>query len=532
MLRPVAPRRLALALGGIVLAVGLYVLLEAASVHAFVPNSDGATVVLEGKALLGGNLLLRHWNISLDSFWLVDVLWYAVAVALVGLKAVLLHAVPAAIAAVAIVVGVAMALEERRGAAAVAAGGTVIAILAFPSQALAQFLLRGPLHVGTALWALVAFLGLRRGRYGWGWVVAVVFFAAGMLSDLLILAFGVVPAALAGVTAALRTRDWRRSLPLVSAAVVSGVLAEAGRVTLRAIGTFKIASANPISSPHQMLLDVRHGLHEAVLMLGVGSSYYGLGGEPTALSYVHLVAVLLVAVAVAGSVLAIVWGSLRGRLTVVGPSSEQAFRLDDMLLFATLASGAVFVMLATVPDPQYARYLTSGIVFGAILTARMVGRIASVVSSRLLGGALAAAGLVVAGCFAAGVAFDIAQPAPVTSASDLVGFLESHHLLHGVGAYWSASIVTVESGGKVQVRPVVVPFGHEIRQYDRNSSRTWYRHGTGDFLVYEPGAPWGGVDRQNAVDTFGPAARSYNVYGYEVLVWNKQLVVPANPGTR
>ena len=34
-------------------------------------NSDGASVILEGKALLG-NFTLTHWALSLDSFWLVD----------------------------------------------------------------------------------------------------------------------------------------------------------------------------------------------------------------------------------------------------------------------------------------------------------------------------------------------------------------------------------------------------------------------------------------------------------------------------
>ena len=66
---------------GVVVLIGL---LYSAAVHSLPMNSDGATVVLEGKAMSGGNLLLNHWGLSLDSFWLVDVPLYAIAVLIAG----------------------------------------------------------------------------------------------------------------------------------------------------------------------------------------------------------------------------------------------------------------------------------------------------------------------------------------------------------------------------------------------------------------------------------------------------------------
>ena len=80
----------------LLLGAGLAVLgalLYAASVHAAPGNSDGATVILEGKALSGGNLTLRNWALSMDSFWLVDVPFYAVAVLLAGVKPQRAHSV-------------------------------------------------------------------------------------------------------------------------------------------------------------------------------------------------------------------------------------------------------------------------------------------------------------------------------------------------------------------------------------------------------------------------------------------------------
>ncbi|HLI45052.1 MAG TPA: hypothetical protein VKU92_11380 [Acidimicrobiales bacterium] len=525
-----AAGRLLRGLVAVAALVGLAVLLEAVSVHAFAPDSDGATVVLEGYAMGHGHAMLHNWGLSLDSFWTVDALWYLAGVTVAGLTPALAHAVPAAIAAAVVGMGVLIATEERRGAAGVAAGATVVAILAFPSHALAIFLLRGPLHVGTVLWCLIAFYAMRRGRFGWGFVAAVVLLAAGMLGDLQALALGVVPLALSGLTAAGRTRDWRQGVPLVAAAGSAVILAELVRTIARAIGSFSIAGANPTSTLHQMVLNLKHGVHEGALLMGVGSSYYGLGGEPVALSYTHVLAILVVLAALAGTAWSVVWGTATGRPTVVGTSTKAAWRLDDMLVFATFASPATFVLLATAPDPAYARYLTAGVIFGAVLAGRVVGRVAQDLEWRSLARIGAGIGLAAIGCFAAGTIIEITEPAPPTPASALASFLEAHHLRDGIGAYWSASVTTLESHGEVDVRPVVAP-GGRLYRYDRNSAAYWYREPF-RFLVFQPGAPWGSVDESSAAASFGPPTATYEVAGYEVMVWDHVLVIPRRPSAQ
>lgn len=512
--------------------VGTFALLYAASTHAFVPDSDGATVILEGYAMTHGHLLLSGWAISLDSFWTVDALWNAAAVVVYGVHPLLLHAVPAAIATAVVVIGVAMAVEERRGVAAVAAAGTVFAILALPSQAWANFFIRGPWHVGTALWCLVAFYAVRKGRFGWGFAVAVVFLAAGLLGDLQMLALGVAPVFAAGVTAMARKREWRAGLPLMVAAVASVVLAEVVRKIAHAIGTFGIAGANPIASRAQMIHNIKHGIHEGALLMGVGQAYYGLGAVPEKLSYVHLVAVALVFLALAGATVALIWGVLRGPESVVGESSEAAWRLDDMLVFAAFASFVAFVVLASAPDPTYARYLTGGIIFGTILAGRLVGRFVQNLRWKSVGIVAGVVGFAAASCFAAGVALNLDQPAPIAGTTTLANWLEAHHLHHGVGAYWDASIVTVESNDKVVVRPVVSPPGDpKLVRYLRNSAGYWYNEPF-HFVVFDLAAPWGGVSSQTATNTFGQPEHSYTVNGmYEVMVWKKVLVLPNRVNT-
>ena len=64
----------------------LALLLEAISVHSNTPNSDGATVILEGQSMANGHLALHGWALSLDSFWTVDAAIYMVVIGIVGVQ--------------------------------------------------------------------------------------------------------------------------------------------------------------------------------------------------------------------------------------------------------------------------------------------------------------------------------------------------------------------------------------------------------------------------------------------------------------
>ena len=196
----VGPRGRLLAVPGAAL---LLVWMYALTVHAnsTAVNSDGATVILQGSAVASGNVLLHGWILSLDSWWTLDVAFYALITSVTGVHGYLLLAGPALIAGLVVIVGAVIARRGRRGSAATAGMATVVAVLALPSHTLATYLMCGPIHVSTALFALVAFLGLRRNHIGWGWLMAVFLLAAGMLGDLQMVSYGVVPVLLAGCAA-------------------------------------------------------------------------------------------------------------------------------------------------------------------------------------------------------------------------------------------------------------------------------------------------------------------------------------------
>jgi hypothetical protein len=519
---------LALAVG----LAGLTALLYAASVHAFPGDSDGATVILEGQSISTGHVTLDGWALSLDSFWSVDALFYALAELVARLRPALLHLVPAIIAALIILVGVVIARDGRHGAAGIAAVLTVVALLALPTDYPAYFFVRGPIHVGTTLWALAAFTGLRRGRFGLGWFLAVAFLAMGLLGDFQIAAMGFAPVFAAGVAATLRTRSWRKGAPMAAAAAAGVVLAIAVREIARLGGTYAIGKVQSRASFSQMLANLEDLPGAAVHMFGTSSAAIGNRGVPAPAQAIHLTGLLIVIAALVMAFAGVTVGVVRGHAAKAEPMTghdgqppAEDWRLDDLLLFGCLGGAAVFVTLSLNSSSAYDRYMTPAVIFGSILAGRMTGRWASAVSSRAMLRCAAIAGSAVLVAFTAGFAINVSQPVPVQTAVQLGQFLEDHGLDMGIGDYWSASITTVTTDGAVTVRPVIDnPSGRVVR-YQRQSSASWYEGQSFQFLVDDTTAP-GAIDLVAASATFGPPTQSFDVGNYQVLVWPYTISVP------
>ncbi len=471
--------------------------------------------------MASGNPLLKGWSLSLDSFWAVDALFYAAIEAAIGVHSLLLYLVPAIIAALVVALGAVLARDRRKGPAAWAAALTVVALLGMPTHSLSTVFLRGPLHVGTVLWCLIAFAGLRSGRLGWGWIVAVVFLTAGLLGDGLTFPLGVAPVIGGGAVAMLRTRTWRAGAPEVAAAVAAVVLDAGIRQVADLAGSFTINTHHPIASAAQAAANLPRIATWSAGLLGVGDNGLGNGGVPAALQIVHVAGLAVVVLAVALAAAALFRGAIRGR----APEPQDSWRLDDLLILAVISDLVVFVVLTYGSSPGYLRYLTGALVFGSVLAGRAVG--GAVDRSLRPSWVSAASGvtvMAVSALLAAGFGFTLAAPLPNRPFSHLGRYLETRHLTEGVGDYWSASIVTVATDGAVTVRPVVATPKGRVERYQRQSSATWYE-GSFQFLVYNTAEPWGGVDLISASATFGRVSSVHDVGTYRVLTWRHRIRV-------
>jgi hypothetical protein len=520
--------RLASIVGAAVAVAVVSVWLYLVSVHANVANSDAATVMLEGAAMAHGNVVLHGWTLSLDSFWSIDALVYAVADLGGGLHPGLLYAGPAVLAGLVVPLGVIMVRQDRRGASVVVGSVVVVALLALPSHTLSAFLLQGPLHVGTALWSLAAFWALRRGRLDWRYAVAVIILAAGLLGDLQTVAYGVVPVFLAGVVAMARRRSWRAGAVTASAALTSAIVALVGRLVVVAVGGFAIGPTNPRASKNQMLANLRRLAEVGGQLLGVRDTALGRGGAPGELDGAYVIGAALVVAALVAALIGLVKGAARGTAlwpTPGQPGVVEDWRLEDMLLLACAGVLVTFVVLALNDSSSFYRYLTAAVIFAAILAGRMAGRWWDTCRRRGLRRSVAAVGIATVICFVAADASDVAAARPTQPIAQLSGWLVAHHLTKGVGGYWSSSITTVVSHGAVTVRPVQAdPAGHLVA-YDKGPAASWFDHQQFQFLEFNRPSGIDGVDAEAAVTTWGHPEHVYEVGPYEIMVWDHTISV-------
>ena len=534
---PATPTRHVARRGWLLAVPGAALLLAwmyALTVHAnsAAVNSDGATVILQGRAVASGNVLLHGWILSLDSWWTLDVVFYGLATSVMGVRGDLLYAGPALIAGLVVIVGAFIARRGRRGAAAAAGMVTVAAVLALPTHTLASYLMCGPIHVSTVLYALVAFLGLRRNHFGWGWLMAVLLLAAGMLGDLQMVSYGVVPALVAGLAATARRRSIGAGNAAVSAAVCSVGLALVVRTFVVALGGFGLGATNKTASAYQMLENVTRLAPVWGQFLGLGDSINGSGGVPFALQSVHVVLAGGLAATLATGVVRLLRGVWHGTVPQdptrpTRGDEPEPWRLDDLLVVAIIGSTLNFVTLA-VTSTGYLRYLTASVIFVAVLAGRYVTLWWSADHPPVQRRTAVAVGALATACFLAASAVQLSQPAPGPRAVRLAAFLESHGLTSGVGDFWSASLTTVESDNAVSVRPVVPGPDATLEAYNKGDNPGWFAGHSFWFAVYPSRTSASSstqVSLRTASATWGRPSTTYDVAGYVVLVWPHPVTV-------
>ena len=496
-------------------------------------DSDTATPVLQAQSVLQGHVLLGGWRMLYDSYWTVEVPFYAAGALVTGVDPVLLYVIPAILAVLLLITAALLARERLRGGAAAAAVGAVVALIGLPSDVWAVLLLHGAWHVGTMLWCLLAFAGLRSGRWRGGWWIAVALLAAGLLGDLQAAAYGVGPVAGAGIIAMLRTRRWRAGAPAVSAALASVAAAYLLRKLFVALGAYDIGAINAPATPDQRWANVGNIPSWLARVFGVGTGDWGHNGVPAALTGVRYLAVAAVLVAVLLALWSVLSGIVTGdarRTAADGDADRDArpggdhWRLDDMLLLACLADIAFYVYAAQSNLSGYLRYLAPFVVFGSILAARAAGRGFAALRPGAVRRSLASAGAVVTVLFAAAFAVTATQPPLPVPDAQLAAFLTAHDQTNGVGTYWPSAMTTVASNGTVTVRPIIMSNGQVVR-YGRQSTADWYAGQHFQFLVLDSTDPWGGVTLDAVTAALGRPRAVYQVGTYQVITWPETIQI-------
>jgi hypothetical protein len=495
-----------------VLAVVLYVCYVRLS--ATIPdNSDGSDQALQAWDMLHGNWLLRGWTVGDVSYYTTEIPEYMIVEKIIGLGANVIHVGAGFTYMLLVLTAGWLAKGRATGREGVVRALVAAGILLAPQLGDGvHLLILQPDHIGTQLPLLVTFIVLDRGPRRWYIPAAVLV----MLTWVIVSDRVAVFDAAAPLVAVCGLRVlWARShgtrlaaqwfeLLLAVAGIVSFGAAELVVAVIKHVGGY---TSLPLPSKLTALGTLP--AHAVLSLEGIlnlyGADFVGLSpGWALATALVHLVGVALAA---AGFFLAF----------------RRFFSAD--LIVPVLATGIVFnlafYILSTVPATWFdTREISVVLPFGAVLAGR---QLAGPLTRARLEPVLA----VVLACYAAALGYGAVQPPVADSEQPVVGWLEAHHLVTGLGTYTESNVITLDSGGRVSVRTVTWrPSGAVPRAYESESS--WYdpRQSYANFVVTNSadGSGVSSIPRRDILALAGPPARTYHYQTFTIMVWNHNLL--------
>jgi hypothetical protein len=290
------------------------------------------------------------------------------------------------------------------------------------------------------------------------------------------------------------------------AELVLRLLSAAGGFAVRPLGT-QLAPAGEI---------FWHNLPVAsqCLLLLAGADLAGLpGGARTAVAALHLAGALLAAAAIALAC----WRFRRLDL------------VSQVLTAAIAVSVGAFVVTNRVYDVASAREIAPVLPFSAALAGRLLAGplLRRAPAPGTLRRALLPGLCLIGAGYLAGLGTELTTPAAPPQAAPLTAWLERHPLGTGLSGYWESSVVTLTSGGRVAVRPVIVTGGRvapalgEVRDdwFDPAASAA-------HFVVLFPGIAGypGFTNGQAVIAAFGRPDRVYRVGEYTIWYWRGNLL--------
>ena len=472
-------------------------------------TADSANAVLQGHSMATGNVFLGGWTLSGASFYLTDLPFYTAFAAIRGLSPDVAHDVGAAIYTLLVLAACFLARGRARGLPALGRMAVTLVLLVAPAPGEAtRLLLLGPFHAGTTLVLLVALLVLdTAGERPLGLAVVGALLAVAVFSDALALYVGVLPIVMVALLPRLRGRGLRLDRALLATALISVVAPVLLMGVIDGLGGFATV---PLQASFARVEDLPRNTALALegILLLFGANFFGqpIASLGTLAMLVHLAGVAFVAVCCRWVVQAWRQGSAPDRVTQV-------------LLVGMAADLAAYLLSNQAIDLRTSRYLIPFLAFAAVLAGR-VG------ADRLRGTRLRGAAAGVGFAYLLFAAVSLRTPVAPSPEAELGGFLQSHHLRYGVAAYWQASTVTVQSGGRVRVRAFVAT-QPQPTAYAWESEGSWYDPkvpgNDARFVVRDTLDPRS-VDQRAIEASFGTPAEEYRVGRYEVFVWDRNLL--------
>jgi hypothetical protein len=477
-------------------------------------NSDGASNALQAWAMLHGNPLLRGWELSDVSFYTTELPQYLLLELARGLTPDVVHLAGAMTYTLVVLLTARLAQGRQAGPAGFLRAALAAGIMLAPQQNGGVYILMlSPDHTGSTVPVLVTWILLDRAPRRW-WVpaAAALLLTWGLVADNIVLITGVAPLAAVGAWRAyqsvarggqrLRGAWFELLLPVAALAAVGGARL-AGNLIAGAGGFYVWPVDNQLAVAGQ--LGGNLALTARGLLLLFGADFLGHNvGYVAGLAFLHLTGIGLVAWAVA---------SVLRRFAGAGLA-------EQLLVTGTMFSAACYLLGQNALDLHSTREFVAVLPLGAALAGR-------VLAGRLHAARMLPALALVATGYLLSVGQVVTLPAAPAQGSQLASWLSAQHLADGLGGYWQANAITLETAGRVSVRPVVIA-GAGLGRDRWEAQPGWYNPARqqANFVVLS--SAWPGKTSVTWVShvraAFGQPARVYSVGPYTILVWNKNLL--------
>jgi hypothetical protein len=505
-------------------------------------GSDGADQALQAWDVLHGNWLLRGWTIADVTYYTTEIPQYMLVELIKGLGPDVEHIAAASTYTLLLLAAGLLARGRSTGREGLIRFAVAAGIMIAPQFGNAtHLLLSQPDHLGTQLPLLLAFLLLDRAPRRWYVPVAVgAILTLVVIADQIAMLTAAVPIAIVCGARALLGVVRRKSLAsqwyelsLVAVAVLSYAVAKlAVRLIIDLHGYHLLPLATkrtPTAYLGQHIVLAVDGILNVFAADFLHLSKYSLlgpslGGLPMAAG-IALAAVHLVGVALA------VWGFFRAFRYFFDPSDL----VSPVLATALVVNVAAYVLSVAPVTLFDTREIVAVLPFGAVLAGRMVPGTLTRLPRRLKP-ALALVSVGVLACYVAGLGYGTAHRPVADFDQAIVPWLEAHHLTTGLGTYFEANLITMDSGGRVAVRTVSWQFTRDVpRRYE--SKADWYdpRQSYANFIVTNTAdntqLPNGSPRRNSLIPLpaiaalhAGPPAHVYHYKTFTIMVWNHNLL--------
>jgi hypothetical protein len=467
-------------------------------------TSDGANNALQAWDMLHGHFLLHGWIIGDATYYTFDLPVLAVVEIFSGLSDLTGHVASALIYLIVTFSAVVLAVTDSRGLVRVARCGVVVAVLTamFHVVPNAPFLLGAPDHTGTAVFLLVSFLLVDRlPARCYTSVLLLAILCAGQIGDATVL-YVAVPAVVvvcgyrALATRKIRTGDAANAL----AAAVSVPMAAVVRAVMLHFGGYQmVAPKITIAAPRRWPHNAGLAWHAICVLFGVQAA--GSSSLTRDAGYILGLACLLAA---AAGVARVAW------------TWRTASRAEQLLCVAIVVDLSAYVF-STMPILTNPYEVVVVLPCGAVLAARacVPGHRAGSLRVGMATSLAAIAALLTLTTAAA-------RPAAAVPTLPLTAWLEAHGLTYGLAGYWNSSVVTLQSGNRVQVRAVVSQ-GRQVVPYDWETNTLWYDASRHDatFVIVDLAVHG---QSSSAEQTFGKPYKIGHVAHWAILIYQKNLL--------